>query len=508
MSEKKYNRQTYTGLGTGMQDRLIKGAYLSARADAPDYSWMNVVGSGVKSFKEQVDGAKANKTAEREKTIAGIQTTVDSIYETGGSLPQGYFDQAFNYTEQLREEYIAAVESGDVKAQHQIKGKLNGFSTSIQTTKTSLTSGAELWKDSSLIDESGMTDYQLAVNASFKEENAQLIEGVYQWKNVNHDPSNPKSKEFFTLDDYKEALPLRDDVNKEVYLSSNKKVLDARQKWLDGEGGEFDLQTQLDANTKIIDQSIKEVGSMQSMVHDNITGQGSFASSLKDNPEFQSIFDVINNKDGLKNQTAIALYDTNNDGTVDFRDYIDYEDPSMRSYLNKYFDEQGSIEFSDGISEEERAFMRTPEFLEEITEMMETEEYGGFKSDIETLAKENLSNAILDKSNDNYNEDVTKSLLAGFMTNRQRQMFYGKDGDMYKSMVPNPGGRRKDSENYYRKGKLVINGETITSLDQYKKMGGSYQYLKDVGYTWDEGDGEWFKSKSTFKSGAPKYGTN
>ena len=49
-TDKKYNRLGYTGLGTGMQDRLIKGAYLSARADAPDYSWMNAVSSGINAF--------------------------------------------------------------------------------------------------------------------------------------------------------------------------------------------------------------------------------------------------------------------------------------------------------------------------------------------------------------------------------------------------------------------------------------------------------------------------
>ena len=75
MSDKKYNRATYTGLGSGMQDRLIKGAYLSARADSPDYSWMNVISGGIKSFKEEVDTAKANKKAEREETLAGIQNT-------------------------------------------------------------------------------------------------------------------------------------------------------------------------------------------------------------------------------------------------------------------------------------------------------------------------------------------------------------------------------------------------------------------------------------------------
>jgi hypothetical protein len=499
-TDKKYNRATYTGLGQGMQDRLIEGAYLSARADSPDYSWMNVIGGGIKSFKEEVDTAKANKKAEREETLAGIQTTVDGIYEAGGSMPKVYFDQAYDYTEQLRERYIAAVESGDIKAQHQIKGELNGFSTTIQSTKDSLVEGAELWNDSSLIDKSGMTDYQLAVNASFKEENAQLVEGSYKWKNVNYDPSNPNSKEFFTLDDYKEALPLRDDVNKEVYLKDGQNVLDAREQWLNGDGGEFDVNTQRKKNIKIIDDSIKSVGTMQSMVHDDITGQGSFASSLQDHPEFKNIFDAINNKDGLKNQTAIALYDQNKDGTVDFRDYIDYDDPNTRGYLEVYFDDfDNNISFSDGIDDTERAYMKTPEFLEQITKMMNHQNFSVFRENIETMAKENLSDAILNQDNPKYSEDVTKGLLADFMTNRQSQMFYGGD-ERYKTLIPGVDG----SVVRIKRGKLYIGSDQITDAEDYKKKGGSLSHLDKAGWTWNNTDkkfeynANWGKEKRSY----------
>ena len=51
------------------------------------------------------------------------------------------------------------------------------------------------------------------------------------------------------------------------------------------------------------------------------------------------------------------------------------------------------------------------------------------------MAKENLSDAILNQDNPKYSEDVTKGLLADFMTNRQSQMFYGGD-ETYKTLVP------------------------------------------------------------------------
>ena len=498
MSDKKYKRATYTGFGKNMQDRLISGAYTSARAGSPDYSWMNIIGSGIKSFKEEVDTAKANKKAEREETIAGIQKTVDGIYEAGGSMPKAYFDQAYDYTQQLREQYIAAVESGDLKAQHQIKGQLNGFSTTIQNTKESLIEGAESWKDNALIDESGMTDYQLAVNASFKEENAVLIDGQYKWKNIKHDPNNPNSKEFFTLDDYKEALPLRDDVNKEVYLKDNQSVLEAREKWLNGTGGEFDLNTQRKKNIKIIDDSIKEIGSMQSMIHDDITGQGSFASSLQEHPQFQNIFDIINNKDGLKNQTAIGLYDKNGDGVVDFRDFMNEKAIQMYGvYENWDEDDNGIIEGSE--LENAMEELNGPDGLEYM--MMFMEDSDEFRGHVETLAKENLSNAILNQDNPSYNEDVTKNLLADFMTNRQRQMFYGND-TRYENLVPGVPGN--PSKVKFRRGKLTIGGEEITTLKAYKEAGGSYSYLKSKGYYYDEKDNKWIHDEQ-FDPSKAKY---
>ena len=87
-SDKRYNRPTYTGRGTTIQDRLIDEAYISARSNAPDCRWLNVISAGVKSFKEEVDSVKATKQAEREGDLAKIQGITDKIYETGGSLQE------------------------------------------------------------------------------------------------------------------------------------------------------------------------------------------------------------------------------------------------------------------------------------------------------------------------------------------------------------------------------------------------------------------------------------
>ena len=252
MSEKKYNRQTYTGLGTGMQDRLIKGAYLSARADAPDYSWMGAVGAGVTAFKVEQDANKAIKETKRKEVYGEIDTIVNGIYDAGGSLPENYYNQAFDYANTLREQYVAAVDSGDTKEQHKIKAQLNTFSTSIAGVKKDLTDGAGLWKDGSLVNQKGLTDEQINIQKSFGEDNAVLEDGVYKWKNVNYNPNDPDSKEFYTMQDYQNSQPLRDDVAKESYLTSNKTVIENRQKWLDGEGSDFSYKSSYEQNEKLV----------------------------------------------------------------------------------------------------------------------------------------------------------------------------------------------------------------------------------------------------------------
>ena len=468
--DKKYNRATYTGLGKDMQDRLIEGAYMSARADSPDYSWVNIVGSGIKSFKEEMDTAKANKKAAREETIAGIETTMENIYQTGGSMDTAYYDQAYDYAQELREQYVAAVDSGDTKLQHQIKGQLNTFSTQITTTKDALTEGAELWNDKALIPKSGMTDYQLAVNASFKPENAQLIDGTFKWKNVMYNPNDPNSKEFFEEKDYKEALPLRDDVNKEVYLKGGQSSLEGGEKWRNGEGGDFDVSTQRKKNMQIIEDSMsdsKGVGSIQSMLHDDITGQGSFASYFnEDNPQhpnYENFFKNIMTQDGLKNVKMIGLYDNSGDGTVGYEDFID----------------MSTIPGSSGFEKDGKPGISNDELMAAIEK--DKDAGGTLEEDIKDLIRPKIKDALLNVHNDHYNEDLTKSMLADFMTNRQRQMFYGKDGDKYKTLVPGV----DDSKVKIKDGLLYIGKDQITDAKDYVKRGGSLSYLSEAGWEWN-----------------------
>jgi len=482
MADKRYTRDKL-GVPQGMDDRLIKGAYISARAQAPDYGWMNLIGGGIQSFKAEVDAQNTLKKTERDGQLSKIGAIVDNIYETGGGLDEVYFNQAYDYTEDLREQYIAALDAGDTKMQHQIKGKLNLFSTSIQTLKTDLTESAGLWNDKALVNTDGMTQLQLDINSSLKSSQVMLGEdGVYKWRNEKHNPTDPNSKEFFTQEDLKNALPLKDEENKKNYLDFNKKIIDAGENYRDGDGIDFDFQSQHKNNIALLENSVSSTGSMQSMIWDDITGQGSFVQSLDQHPDFSNVFDAINNKDGLPNVAAISMFDKTGDGVVDFRDFIDFDSPESRVFYSEEFQKDDDPAISE----------------KELELIMGNEQASKAMLDI---AKEKLRDAITKTDHPNYNQELTQNLVADFLTNRQKQMFYGQDGDKYLEIIPkmNEDGTFATEGNVTyneNKGILKIGKSEIHSLDMLKQNGGSYGYLKSKGFTYDDKNDRWIYNEA------------
>lgn len=467
-TDKRYRRQVYTGMGDTMQDRLIKGAYLAARSEAPDYGWMNVVGAGVKAFKTDYDARKAIESAERETTIGSIDKIVEGIYETGGSLPEAYFDKAYDFTQELREKYIAAVEAGDTKEEHKIKGQLNAFATQVSNTKTDLTDGAGLWNDKMLIDQKGFTKEQLNIQASVKEENVILDEGVYKWKNINWDPSDPESKEFYTMEDYQNSQPLRDDIATQSYLDENKNVIEAKDKWLNGEGGDFDYKTQYEKNGKLVTKE-----NIQSMLWDDVSKQGSFAGKyLDEHPDFDKIFDVMNNDEsGQIDALSIGVYDSNKDGVVDYRDFIDPNTPEGVAFFNKYDDPNNN---TPGVIDDD-----------ELQTIMWDDD--SLKA-IQDIAKIKIKSALTDVSNKNFDFNTSKRIVTDFFTLRQEKMFYGnKSIKQYKRMVPDqPNSKVKIGTDKDNKGKLMMSdGTVITDLKDYVEKGGSVSLLDEMGWSWN-----------------------
>ena len=121
MAEDNYTPRL-TGIGSNIQQRLISGAYSVARANAPRYDTLALIGQGIKSFSNEMETRRANAKAEKDLIIGKIDGIVDKIYENGGSMPQRYYDQAYDYANKLREDYILAEETGDKKRAAQIRG--------------------------------------------------------------------------------------------------------------------------------------------------------------------------------------------------------------------------------------------------------------------------------------------------------------------------------------------------------------------------------------------------
>ena len=70
---------------------------------------------------------------------------------------------------------------------------------------------------------------------------------------------------------------------------------------------------------------------------------------------------------------------------------------------------------------------------------------------IKNNAASKIKDALLNIDNPSYNENITKKLLNDFLTNKQRQMFYGGDSETYKTLVPD-GGRK----NYYKRNIIFL----------------------------------------------------
>jgi len=178
-------------------------------------------------------------------------------------------------------------------------------------------------------------------------------------------------------------------------------------------------------------------------------------------------------EDGLKNVKAFALYDKSGDDVVGYEDFIP-DISVLPGYSEMDSDEDGKVSNAELMAAIEK----------------DNEAGGALEQTIKNLVAPKIKDALLNIDNPSYDENITKKLLNDFLTNRQRQMFYGGDSETYKTLVPDGG-----SNNYYKRNKLYINGDEVTSLEQYKEMGGSYTYLKDQGYIWNANESKWNKIK-------------
>lgn len=405
--DKDEENLTQLRAGTANQ-QLINAAYLGARQEPPAVmTWMNAAESGFTSFTEAIDESKKARQVEVDKMNGNIDTQIETITTAGFSLGETYYSAANEYTKGLREKYLAA--EGNPEEQNKIKMELNVASQNIGTTKQAIEDIAIAWginEDESTLERGGLNQKQRdIIKTVTNDANAiwDYEENTFVWK-------NPENGETYTASQINEIQKIasRDYVGKEDYIKYEQTQAENGELFReDGTGEAFNPRKETFANLKRIKKE-----NINFYINGDFTGDGT--------PSF---------KDEFQNHPDFSLDEPNN---VIFK---------ALEASGKYPDRPGSPAGFD------------------LTDMPDpTPDIPGYSDDDLVKLAQDVYNAVTDETADGYDFDVTKSLVAEYMTLRQQEKFYG--------------GNTKDIE--------AINPEDYDSWDAYVEAGGNKGYAKQV----------------------------
>ena len=411
--------------GTANQ-QLVNAAYLGARKDPPAVTtWMNAAESGLTSFTEAIDKSRKARQAEVDKMNGDIDTQIDTLTTAGFSLGETYYGAANEYTKQLREKYLAA--EGDPEAQNKIKMELNVASQNIGVTKQAIEDIATAWgvnEDESTLERSALDPKDKDIIKTITNDANAIWDyekNTFVWK--NQDPNSDYYGETYTADQINKIqnVASKDYDGQKTYIDAENTIGDNGNMYQNGEGGSaFNSNTQTHANKKRITKE-----NIRFYINGDFTGDGtpSFKDEVINHPEFDN--KIFNHLQGVVDKNGNMTYDINNDGYVDIEDF-------------------GG-------------------------------EYNA-KGEARTKIMEDVYTAITEPMSMGYDFDVTKGLIAEYMTLRQEKRFYGgKTTWQLEQIKP----------------------DDYTSTKDYIAAGGNIGYAEEVmGYTWSE-DIKDKKGKST-----------
>ena len=231
------------------------------------------------------EAEKENKKLELEAYENQFAQNAETITGNAGSLGEDYYNLAFGEAQKLQDMYAQAVQSGDKKLQGELKMKLNGLSTSVQTLKQSLEIAAEMKSDefgmSSL--SNGRSPEEILITATCTDPaNLQYVEGEWKWKNPKYDSQSEGSKEFFTIEDLNNSLVIKDEETSASYIEHENSMNELGLNWVNGVEGAVDLDEgrMTTANKNFINQN-----NISSIMHDDFRKTGAdntFANNLND----------------------------------------------------------------------------------------------------------------------------------------------------------------------------------------------------------------------------------
>ena len=410
-------------VGTANQ-QLINAAYLGARQEPPAaMTWLNAAQSGFASFTEAVEKTKKARQAELDEMNGKIDANIDALETNGYSLGENYYTQANMYTQKLRERFLA--EEGNPSEQNKIKMELNVASQNIANVKGTIEELSTAWKGDD-IEKSGLNpDEQRIMELAMdpKGTHATWIEGenTFGWR-------DPVSGDVYTVKQVQDIQKMvsKDHVAKEEVITDENKQADLGNDFrVTGEGAPFNSTNQMYHNEKRITKE-----NIRFFIHGDFTNDGtpSFKDEIINHPEMKWDGPIFRHLKEVTDEYGNMMYDINNDGKVNIDDFGDVKSEGRVKLMNDVY------------------------------------------------------TAITDESSMGYNFDVTKKLIAEYMTLRQQERFYGKPVSEIEK----------------------INPEKYDNLQEYLADGGNLGYAKEVmGYTWIDpiykSDGVRIKKKGYWK---------
>lgn len=308
---------------------LVQSYAAGLKGPQPTEAW-DVLGGMGKTLIKTIEEQRAEREAEKENKKLELEAYEDQyaqnaeiITGNAGSLGEEYYNLAFGEAKQLQEQYAQAVQSGDKKLQGELRMKLNGLSTGVQTLKQSLEIAAEMKSDafgeSAL--SNGRTPEEILITATCTDPaNLSYVDGEWKWKNPKYDPQSEGSKEFFSIEDLNSSLVVSDEQTSASYIEHENSMNLLGKQWADGVDGSEDLNEDrmTTANRNFVNQN-----NIMSVMHDDFRKTGmdnTFANNLNEYLQGINYADL-----GLD----VSKWDKDGDNDVDADDFALEEDREL-----------------------------------------------------------------------------------------------------------------------------------------------------------------------------------
>lgn len=318
--------------------------YYKAGLKEPETVGWDRVGDMVTSLNKSIQQRRDEAAWEKEEKELKVKAYEDQfaknsevIAGNAGSLGEDYYSHAYDQAQMLQEQYNEAVKNDDKKLMGELKGKLNGLSTTVQTLKESMNTASELQSDengeSGL--STGMSAHEKLVNATCTDPSKmQYKEGEFVWANPEFDSEVEGSQEFFTIEDLNKSLVLRDDTVIEEYKTFENTLGVLGLDWQNGAEGSsgFDPIYYNASNKKMITED-----NIATFLHDDVTGKGTDYTFAKQLGEYIEQVDYA----GLG--LDVAKWDKDGDGDVDEDDFALEQD---REKLKAAITDRGSPDYN------------------------------------------------------------------------------------------------------------------------------------------------------------------